>query len=68
MDGALSETGEADRQAYNALFASENLVWVWDVDRYRELLRVTGGRERLAHDLAEGGRRCRPSASPRCIG
>ncbi len=55
VDGTLAETEEAHRQAYNALFAREKLDWVWDVDRYRELLRVTGGRERLAHYLAEEG-------------
>ena len=55
VDGTFAETEEAHRQAYNALFALENLGWVWDVDRYRELLRVTCGRERLAHYLAEEG-------------
>ena len=55
VDGTLAETEEAHRQAYKALFALENLCWVWDVDRYRELLRVSGGRERLAHYLAEEG-------------
>ena len=50
------------------MFANEKLGWTWDVDRYRDLLRTTGGKERIARYLAEEGLGCRPSASPRCTG
>ncbi len=55
VDGTLAETEETHRQAFNSVFAREKLGWVWNADRYRELLRVTGGKERLALYLAEEG-------------
>ena len=55
VDGTLAETEEAHRQAFNQVFAREGLGWVWDVDRYRDLLRTTGGKERIARFLAEDG-------------
>ena len=55
VDCALAETEETHRQAFNSVFAREKLGWVWNADRYRELLRVTGGKERLALYLAEEG-------------
>lgn len=55
VDGTLAETEEAHRQAFNAVFARENLGWVWDVGRYRALLRTTGGKERIARYVAEEG-------------
>jgi HAD superfamily hydrolase (TIGR01509 family) len=54
-DGTLAETEEAHRKAFNLAFAEAGLDWCWTVDRYRELLRVTGGRERIAHYMAEEG-------------
>jgi HAD superfamily hydrolase (TIGR01509 family) len=47
VDGTLAETEETHRAAFNAAFAQDGLDWFWDVDLYRELLRVTGGKERL---------------------
>ena len=55
VDGTLAETEEAHREAFNAAFARERLGWEWSVPRYRELLRVTGGKERIARYLAEEG-------------
>ena len=55
VDGTLAETEEAHRQAFNSVFAREGLGWVWGEERYRELLRVTGGKERIARYLAEEG-------------
>ena len=52
-DGTLAETEEAHRTAFNLAFASAGLDWHWSVDRYRELLKVTGGKERIAHFIAE---------------
>lgn len=60
VDGTLAETEEAHRAAFNAVFAAEGLGWVWSVERYRELLRVTGGKERIARFLAEEGLTLRP--------
>jgi HAD superfamily hydrolase (TIGR01509 family) len=52
-DGTLAETEEAHRTAFNHAFAGADLDWHWSVDRYRELLKVTGGKERIAHFIAE---------------
>jgi HAD superfamily hydrolase (TIGR01509 family) len=54
-DGTLAETEEAHRTAFNMAFARIGLDWHWSVDRYRDLLKVTGGRERIAHYIAEQG-------------
>lgn len=48
VDGTLAETEEAHRAAFNAVFAARGLGWHWSVDDYRLLLRVTGGKERMA--------------------
>ena len=47
VDGTLAETEEGHRAAFNAAFAEAGLDWAWDVDLYRELYRVTGGKERM---------------------
>ena len=49
VDGTLAETEEGHRRAFNAAFAEAGLDWAWDVALYRELYRVTGGRERMRH-------------------
>ncbi|HHO68998.1 MAG TPA: HAD family hydrolase, partial [Gammaproteobacteria bacterium] len=49
VDGTLAETEEAHRQAFNKAFAQAGLDWDWSPDRYRELLAVTGGKERIRH-------------------
>lgn len=51
VDGTLAETEEVHRQAFNAAFATAGLDWVWSKDLYRELLEVTGGKERIRHYL-----------------
>ncbi len=66
VDGTLADTEEAHRQAFNQAFCAFGLPWVWSRDRYRELLNVTGGKERIAYyvdslpvEFAEGIRlRC----------
>ncbi|WP_298352059.1 HAD-IA family hydrolase [Rhodoblastus sp.] len=56
MDGTLAETEEVHRQAFNRAFADFGLGWNWDVPLYRQLLKVTGGKERITHFIArEGG-------------
>lgn len=49
VDGTLAETEEIHRRAFNAAFAKFGLDWVWPCDLYRDLLRVTGGKERIRH-------------------
>jgi HAD superfamily hydrolase (TIGR01509 family) len=55
VDGTLAETEEAHRTAFNQAFAEARRDWHWSVNDYRELLKVTGGRERLRHFLASIG-------------
>lgn len=60
VDGTLAETEiDGHRVAFNAAFAAQRLPWRWSEPRYVELLAVTGGRERLLHDMAS-----RPDAPP----
>jgi beta-phosphoglucomutase-like phosphatase (HAD superfamily) len=49
VDGTLSETEETHRKAFNQAFEEKGLTWNWDRTVYRELLRVTGGKERIRH-------------------
>jgi HAD superfamily hydrolase (TIGR01509 family) len=49
VDGTLAETEEAHRLSFNEAFAEAGLTWLWDSSLYRELLDVTGGKERIAH-------------------
>ena len=47
VDGTLAETEELHRQAFNLAFARQGLDWHWDRAVYKDLLRVTGGKERM---------------------
>jgi beta-phosphoglucomutase-like phosphatase (HAD superfamily) len=47
VDGTLAETEEMHRASFNQAFAEAGLGWSWDRDLYRDLLRTTGGRERI---------------------
>ncbi|NJD86522.1 MAG: HAD-IA family hydrolase [Betaproteobacteria bacterium] len=49
VDGTLADTEETHRQAFNAAFLEFRLPYEWSRDRYEELLKVSGGKERLAH-------------------
>ncbi len=49
VDGTLAETEEAHRQAFNETFATWGLPWEWSREDYAELLKVTGGKERIRH-------------------
>lgn len=55
VDGTLAETEEAHRQSFNGAFAAFGVDWRWDKELYRELLQVTGGKERLRYYI-EGWR------------
>jgi HAD superfamily hydrolase (TIGR01509 family) len=52
VDGTLAETErDGHRVAFNRAFEGEGLPWRWDVDHYGELLKVTGGVERMLHHM-----------------
>lgn len=54
VDGTLAETErDGHRVAFNQAFEALEVPWRWDETRYGELLKVTGGRERLLHDMRE---------------
>lgn len=48
VDGTLSETEEAHREAFNRTFDAWGLGWHWTMEDYRTLLKTTGGKERIA--------------------
>jgi HAD superfamily hydrolase (TIGR01509 family) len=48
VDGTLADTEEVHRQAFNLAFGACRLDWIWDAPLYGDLLRVTGGKERIA--------------------
>ena len=50
VDGTLAETEhDGHRVAFNQAFAEHGLGWHWDEPLYRQLLAITGGKERMAH-------------------
>ena len=55
VDGTLAETEEAHRRAFNDAFAEAGLDWSWSYGEYRELLKVTGGRERIRAYMEQEG-------------
>ena len=53
VDGTLAETErDGHRVAFNLAFEAKHLAWRWGESHYGELLNVTGGYERLLHDMA----------------
>ena len=52
VDGTLADTEETHRQAFNYAFLRFGLDWEWTRPHYRELLKVSGGKERIAHFIA----------------
>jgi len=48
VDGTLSETEDVHLTAFNDTFTEFGLNWHWSRDLYRELLKTTGGKERMA--------------------
>ena len=53
VDGTLADTEEAHRLSFNKAFKENNLDWNWDVALYDKLLKVTGGKERIKHYVAD---------------
>lgn len=52
VDGTLADTEETHRQAFNCAFLDFGLGFEWSKPLYRELLKTSGGKERLARYLA----------------
>lgn len=55
VDGTLADTEDVHRLAFNHVFQEYGLDWNWTPELYRELLTISGGRERIA----DYGRRLR---------
>ena len=53
VDGTVAETEDLHRRAFNLAFARHGVDIVWDAREYRRLLRVAGGKERIARSLGE---------------
>jgi|GraSoiStandDraft_41_1057321.scaffolds.fasta_scaffold42318_6 HAD superfamily hydrolase (TIGR01509 family) len=51
VDGTLADTEEVHRRSFNTAFARAGLDWAWSREAYRELLKVTGGKERIASHI-----------------
>jgi HAD superfamily hydrolase (TIGR01509 family) len=53
VDGTLAETEDTHRKAFNRAFADAGLDWLWSRERYRDLLAVSGGKERIRRFVEE---------------
>ena len=49
VDGTLADTEEQHRRAFNGAFSRHGFDWQWSADEYKELLRITGGKERIEY-------------------
>lgn len=63
VDGTLADTEEMHRQSFNQAFREHGLAWDWDPQRYRQLLKVTGGKERMGAYVAGLGLPAHESAA-----
>jgi HAD superfamily hydrolase (TIGR01509 family) len=52
VDGTLADTEEAHRRSFNDAFAVCGLPWHWNRAHYAELLKTTGGKERIAAHIS----------------
>lgn len=56
VDGTLADTErDGHRPAFNEAFAIHGLDIDWDAEEYGRLLKITGGRRRIAADLRQRG-------------
>ncbi len=53
VDGTLADTEELHRQAFNEAFFACGVGWRWGPALYAELLRTTGGKERIATYISQ---------------
>ena len=49
VDGTLADTEEQHRRAFNGAFSRHGLDWQWSASEYKELLTITGGKERIEY-------------------
>ncbi len=54
--GTIVETSELQRRAFNQAFAEAELGWEWDTETYQELLKKSGGRQRIEDYATAQGR------------
>ena len=47
VDGTLADTEDAHRMAFNDAFKAAGFDWSWDRALYKDLLAVTGGKQRI---------------------
>jgi HAD superfamily hydrolase (TIGR01509 family) len=52
FDGTVADTEETHRQAFNYAFLRFGLRWDWSKALYRELLKTSGGKERIDRFIA----------------
>ncbi len=55
MDGTLADTEELHRQAFNLAFKETDCPLDWSRREYRQLLCISGGKERIRHCLQQVG-------------
>ena len=53
--GAIMETSDIQRRAYNRALQEAGLPWVWNLPVYADLLEQSGGKDRLAMLAAATG-------------
>ena len=53
--GSVAETSDMQRRAFNEAFAEHGLDWTWEGDAYADMLRQSGGRDRIAAEAEERG-------------
>ncbi|MDM8546004.1 HAD family hydrolase [Candidatus Venteria ishoeyi] len=64
VDGTLADTErDGHRVAFNQAFAEAGLDWHWSVEKYGDLLKVTGGKERMKLYLSEIPKAEHPAAA-----
>ena len=49
VDGTLADTEEIHRQSFNDSFTKFELDWLWSEKEYENLLKISGGRERIKY-------------------
>lgn len=55
MDGTLADTEELHRRAFNAAFKESACPLNWSRREYKQLLSISGGKERIYHCLLQAG-------------
>ncbi|MFT5133088.1 MAG: HAD superfamily hydrolase (TIGR01509 family) [Gammaproteobacteria bacterium] len=53
MDGTLADTEDIHRLAFNQAFSEYEFGWQWSVEEYKQLLSISGGKERIRNYLQE---------------